>query len=295
MMPRRPALPALAILFALGTAGAATEFKCPLKEGKWASIPELSDEFDGKSLDKTKWRDRRECWPGKGPGLFMPANVKVADGLLQLTSRNETVANPPKGFSNIVFTTAQVPSRAAVRYGYFEIRAKAMPSIASSAFWFSNEDTPWIIAKPAGISDADWEKAKVFEEIDVFEIAGKGGSCDNRCFMTLHTRQEGMKGLKSVSSNFRPAWRFEDDYHVFGLEWNKERVRWYVDGELKAEKPNVYHHRPEVMLFDSCVMEGWFGRPDPKTLPATFKVDYVRSWKRTDVKPEEGTLLVREP
>lgn len=287
------ALPLLFSIVALASAAPASGPVCPMKEGTWALIPELSDEFSGDMLDMTKWRDRRECWPGKGPGLFLPSNVRVADGLLQLTARNESVPNPPKGFGNL--TTAQVPGRTAVRYGYFEVRAKAGSSQASSAFWFSNEDTPWILAKPAGMSDAEWEKNKWFEEIDVFEIAGRGGPCDNIDYMTLHTRQPGMGKLESTSANFRPKWRFEDDYHVFGLEWTKDRVRWYVDGELKSEKPNRHHRKPEVMLFDSCIMEGWFGRPNPKTLPAVFRVDYVRSWRRTDAKPGEETLLVREP
>ena len=29
-------------------------------------------------------------------------------------------------------------------------------------------------------------------------------------------------------------------------------------------------------------MPDWFGLPDPKSLPATFSIEYVRSWKPAD-------------
>jgi hypothetical protein len=33
------------------------------------------------------------------------------------------------------------------------------------------------------------------------------------------------------------------------------------------------------MNFDSETMPEWFGLPDPKTLPASFSIEYVRSWR----------------
>lgn len=60
----------LTILFA-GVAfavGAAEMPKCPLS-GEWVLDADVSDEFDGPTLDKTKWWDYAPHLPGR-PGAY---------------------------------------------------------------------------------------------------------------------------------------------------------------------------------------------------------------------------------
>lgn len=46
-------------------------------------VTELSDEFNGAELDRNKWLDHMSYWNGRG-AEFLPSNVSVADGCLQL-------------------------------------------------------------------------------------------------------------------------------------------------------------------------------------------------------------------
>ncbi len=34
------------------------------------------------------------------------------------------------------------------------------------------------------------------------------------------------------------------------------------------------------LIFDSETMPNWFGLPKDEDLPSTFRVDYVRAWKK---------------
>jgi beta-glucanase (GH16 family) len=239
---------------------ASAEKPGPPLEGKWKSIPELTDEFEGRALDAKKWHDHNPGWKGREPGFFSPKNVSVSDGKLHLTSRVETLPDLPKGFHT--FTTAAVKSKALVKYGYFEMKCRPMKSQATSAFWFYNS-TP-----------EEWT------EIDVFEICGAGGKWNNSYNMTLHVfhspteKKHWQKGKR-----WDPPFVMADDYHVYALEWNKDVIKWWVDGKVVHEMKNTHWHQPLNMNFDSETMPDWFGLPDKASLPATFSIEYIRSWR----------------
>jgi len=238
---------------------ASAEKPGPPLEGKWTPIPELTDEFEGRALDAKKWYDHNPGWKGREPGFFSPNNVSVSDGKLHLTSRVETLPDLPKGFHT--FTTAAVKGKALVKYGYFEMKCRPMKSQATSAFWFYNS-TP-----------EEWT------EIDVFEICGAGGKWNNSYNMTLHVfhspteKKHWQKGKR-----WNPPFVMADDYHVYALEWNKDIIKWWVDGKVVHEMKNTHWHQPLHMNFDSETMPDWFGLPDKVSLPATFSIEYIRSW-----------------
>lgn len=45
----------------------------------------MSDEFDGKELDRSKWVVGMAWWKGRQPAFFSDKNVTVSDGKLNLT------------------------------------------------------------------------------------------------------------------------------------------------------------------------------------------------------------------
>ncbi len=161
------------------------------------------------------------------------------------------------------FTTAAVKSKALVKYGYFEIKCRPMKSKASSAFWFYD------------ITDREWT------EIDVFEICGVEEDWKNAYNMgvhVFHTPTE--KEHWSKSEKWKAPFDLADSYHVYALEWNKQVIKWRVDGEVVRELENTHWHQPLHMNFDSETMPEWWGLPDKKNLPSTFSIEYVRSWRR---------------
>jgi len=237
------------------------KFACPLKHGQWEMIPELSDEFDGDRLDQTKWHPCNPGWQGRQPGWFSPKNVTVSDGKLHLTARAEDLPDLPKGYQT--FTTAAVKSKARVLHGYFEIRCRAMKSKASSAFWFYHSDPNW------------------WTEIDVFEMGCGATGHEQVVHMNAHVFVTPTEGSKhwSKGGDYKAPFDPAADYHTYGLEWNAKELRYYVDGQVVRTMENTHWHQALEMNFDSETMPEWFGLPDPKTLPASFSIEYVRSWR----------------
>ncbi len=245
----------------------------PPDDASWKPIPELTDEFNGTELDPTKWHNHNPRWKGRKPGFFSKENVKVADGALHLTAKAETLPDVPKGYHS--FTTAAVKSKSLVRYGYFEIRCKPMDSRASSAFWFYN-NTP-----------------EIWTEIDVFEMGAGAPGHEHKVHMNVHVfHSPSFKGTVEDHLSDPDVWeapfRLADDYHTYALEWDEDRIKWYVDGRMVREKENSHWHQPLHMNFDSETMPKWFGLPKKENLPSTFSIDYIRSWKKEET-PESDS------
>jgi beta-glucanase (GH16 family) len=258
----RAALPVAAALI-LGVLPPGVARSNPPAGAKWEPILELSDEFNGTALNAGKWYDHNPHWRGRQPGFFSRRNVAVTNGQLQLTARVEDLKDLPEGYHT--FTTAAVKSRIAVKYGYFEIKCRAMKSRASSAFWFYQD------------TKEEWT------EIDVFEICGVGKGWSNRYHMNAHVfRSPTVTNHLAHHAEWSAPFAFADGFHVYALEWDRAVIRWYVDGRVVRELPNTHWHQPLFMNFDSETMPGWFGLPDKADLPSTFRIDYVRSWRRSD-------------
>ena len=141
-------------------------------KGGWGKFEPMSDEFDGKELDRNKWVLGIVGWKGRQPALFSDKNVTVSDGKLHLTMRKEKL--PPEaekeGYHD--YTSAALHSKVRSSYGYYEVKAKPMNSGGSSSFWFHTE------------SIANW-----LTEIDVFEIGGKAKGFEHKVNITVHVWQ----------------------------------------------------------------------------------------------------------
>lgn len=92
---------------------------------KWLPIQALSDEFNEKQLDTTKWRTTQPYWLGRTPSQFDPANTFVAHGMAWLRSSTSIsdmnqVSQPQTSNwiqSAILSSTAPVAT-----LGYYEAR-----------------------------------------------------------------------------------------------------------------------------------------------------------------------------
>lgn len=230
----------------------------------WVRFEPMSDEFEEKELAHSKWDTSRRGWNGRQPALFSEKNVSVSDGKLLLTMRKEKVPEECEKQGYHDYTSAIVRSKEITRYGYYEVRAKPMNSGGSSSFWFHAVD-----GTPGG------------REIDVFEISGNAKGFEQKYNMTLHvTEAPPEKKHWRVFHAWIAPWRLADDYHIYGLDWDKNEIRFYVDGVLIRSVENTHWHQPLALIFDSETMPQWFGMPDDKDLPSTFTVEYVRAWKR---------------
>jgi beta-glucanase (GH16 family) len=240
-------------------------------KAEWVKFEPMWDEFDGPTLDTNKWTVGMRWWQGRQPAWFNPRNVVVQNGQLHLTMRREEVPGEMKAGGYHDYTSAALHTKARSSYGYYEVKARPMNSGGSSSFWFQQED-PHVFP--------GWAT-----EVDVFELCGKSAVHDRRYYMTLHvsaTPKE--KRHWQVGSYWEAPWRFAEDFHVLGFDWNREELRWYIDGVLVHTVQNTHWHHPLFLIFDSETMPEWFGMPNDADLPSTFSIEYMRAWKGSGVQ-----------
>jgi beta-glucanase (GH16 family) len=240
--------------------------KFPLSDqsntGNWIAYPALSDEFNGMTLDATKWQPTISGWSGRQPGLIVPQNVSESNGTLNLKMVHQNVPASYLGAGYQNYATPAVESLKTVQYGYFEVRAKAMPSGASSAFWLAAQ-TP-----------SDWN------EIDVFEMGGKAPASPYQVFTNVHVfREQGQSHIWSEAGVTNVPQSVAGDFHVYGLDWNLSSIDMYVDGQQVRHICNTNWTTPLHVIFDAETVPDWWGLPLYSDLPSTYQVDYVRVWQ----------------
>jgi beta-glucanase (GH16 family) len=229
-------------------------------QGGWVKYGPMSDEFNGSRLDTGKWWPNNPTWKGRQPAFFSPGNVTVQGGMLHLAMRKEEPPEGLKGEGYHDYSSAAVQSKELVKYGYFE----AMRSAGSSAFWFYHQ------------APDRWT------EIDVFEIGGRAPGKERKLHITVHvfkTPEE--KEHWQIHDAWNAPADLDEDFHVYGLDWDPKELRFYFDGALVRRGPNTHWHQPLTLNFDSETMPDWFGLPRDSDLPSTYSIEYVRAWKKT--------------
>jgi len=135
----------LAVLMMLLTINVIAQPALPEQGYRWVLNQELSDEFDGSTLDLVKWKNTDPTkWIGRVPGLFMAEAVSVSNGKMCMTTDK---LSAPQVINGNTFTHqgGHVISQKRVKPGSFiECKMKANKTFMSSTFWlinYSNETT----------------------------------------------------------------------------------------------------------------------------------------------------------
>jgi len=248
-----------------------------------------SDEFDGAQLDPEVWfyesGDGTQygipfpAWGNNELEYYLPDNVQLANGALQITARRESAA----GYN---FTSGRINTqdRFAFKYGRIEASIK-FPSGQGlwPAFWMLPQDSPYGVWPASG-------------EIDIVEAINLDGTGGNEIFSTIHFGD-------SAETRYTPSFDVTDDFHTYAFEWDEFEMRWYVDGTLykvenfwsstAAPYPAPFD-QPFHILFNLAVGGNFPGSPNGSTpLPATLEVDWVRvySGEEPPVDPADpGTI-----
>lgn len=195
----------------------------PPPEGyTWAVNDAFTDEFNGTSLDSSKWHDHHPRWKGRPPAKFMRENVSVKDGTLQL--KNGMLDQPQGPFT--IGGAAVVSKSTEAFYGYYEVSMKASKISMSSTFWFSNQSDK---SDPLGSA----------LELDVQEAVGAGKRQPNRKhFMKSNThywvRRNGKKSSNAVPGDARISPPVGDAFHTYGVWWvDANTIKFYHNDEYK--------------------------------------------------------------
>lgn len=228
-----------------------------------------NDEFDGDALDARKWNvEDAALVKNHEAQYYSPQNVFVQDGFLTLRSERRTMGGRP-------FTSGHVDTRGkfARVYGRFEVRAKLPKGQGVwPAHWMMPDDNKWP------------------PEIDIMELLGHDPS---RAHFHNHFVHES-GGARNKGNSFRGP-DFSKDFHVFAVEWEKNEIRWYVDGDLKFRTKEYVPRVPFRIILNTAVGGDWPGYPTKNTpFPVEHIIDYVRVYVRPTPAPDNITFLDAE-
>lgn len=235
----------------------------------------MEENFDGTELDTSLWS--YDIGDGSSQGLSgwgnnelqyytdRLENVKVEDGILNITARKEA-------YEEASYTSGRILTKLNFdqKYGRFEARMKLPWGQGLwPAFWLLGAD----------IDEVGWPQTG---EIDIMEYRGQEPT---RIHGSVHGPE--YSGAEAVSKSYNLEWdRFDTDFHVFGIEWGKDYINFYVDDDLYNQitpedvDGEWVYNKPFYILINMAVGGSYVGSPTEDTVfPQTLEIDYVRVYQ----------------
>lgn len=214
-----------------------------------------------------------------------PKNARVEDGLLVIEARRESVPNakhdPGSDYwasrrAESEYTSASLTTRGtrSIRYGRVEVRAR-LPQ--GRGVW----PAIWLLGER--IDEIGWP---LCGEIDILEYVGFDPTQIHGTFHTeaYNHMKENQKSAQS------PVDDVTDVFHVYAVEWDRDRIDISFDGEVYSsyERPaaatqeNWPFDDPHYLLLNFSVGGAWGGMQgvDASVFPQRFEIDYVRVYER---------------
>lgn len=206
-------------------------------------------------------------------------NIQVGGGELRITALKEDYAGSK-------YTSARIITRGkkVFKYGKFEARIK-MPQGRGTwpAFWLLSASGNW----PAG------------GEIDIVEAVGYR---PNLAFGTAHTKDRNGSMDQGGRGMYTTVDTMYDDYHIYGVEWLPDGLRFYVDDDVYYEYfPGKQFECPtkdmwpfsdsDFYIILNLAIGGAWGGADGiddtifDTYDVSMYVDYVRYYEAEEIKP----------
>ncbi|MFN0149394.1 MAG: family 16 glycosylhydrolase [bacterium] len=257
-------------LFVISLALVASLGGCAEDSEEWQVVWE--DNFEGpagQSPDPTRWRfDIGTDWGNAQLEYDTDRTVNAAldgAGNLAIVARAETLQGRE-------YTSARINTRDLFEqtHGRFEARIR-LP--VGQGIW----PAFWLLGSDFGV--VGWPACG---EIDIMEYRGQEPRVLHG---SLHG--PGYSGGAAVTRRYEltTAAGFDADFHVFGVEWDVNRITWTVDGvryhavtprELPSGGRWVFEH-PFFVILNLAVGGNFVGPPDASTrFPQVMLVDWVR-------------------
>lgn len=255
-----------------------------------------ADEFEGDSLDKSKWQYNWWETERKG-GYWHEDMVKVSDGKLTITTAYFDEGLPvPEAYRNYFserddfkpykpgWYTGCITGQGKQEflYGYYECRAILPKSTGMwSAFWMMNKN----VHKVDG-SGKDGTEVDIFESMYYKDVPYGYGDC---IISGIHYDGYGEEHKGDSIGKWFSNNPYEE-FNTYGLEWNEKEYIFYINGvETGRLSTGGVSQNPEYLLL-SCEVAGSNGVADADRHgtgkmnmqpgeTAEFIVDYVRVYQ----------------
>ena len=265
------------------------------------------DEFDGNSLDESKWSYRTNFWGRRAHWFATPEDgcVEVADGKLHLKLKklpNGQFVSPQLQTGELVWDVPHVPNPSGFwplpkrekpkfvhKYGYYECRCRLqkMPGWWS-AFWMQSESQG--VTLDPGASGIEHDIMESFDPGEVivaaFHMNGYGQDYKGFHIPAAYDDEPKFEGKLNLAVD-------TESFHTFGMLWEPDGYSVYVDGRLRGRNDAAVSHVSEFVLLSTEAK--WYrnnrmtgeGVPELDAAAAAnddFAVDYVRVYDIVEEK-----------
>ena len=219
------------------------------------------DEFNGSSLDLTKWDPNNNYIQNGQNTCYTDDNYEVSDGTLKLIVRKESNA------CGVPYTGARLESKIRDdRYVYYEAKLRYL--CETPGFWGNF----WTI----GYDGNRWQWPPEFD------MAEMTSNHPNKIWMVYH--YEDNQGEHQTDGDWveNIDWK---EWHTYAFQWDRnEKVKFYVDGVHvnTANDAPIWHQYMYVILrMGAGLKDSWGGLPNSSTkFPGIAEYDYVRVYER---------------
>ena len=253
-----------------------------------------AEDFNGNQLNKNNWgyelghirgleqqhyvNDVKNVYVDNGK-LTIKATDRALEDQYQITAGGET--------RQVIYDSGSIRTHGKQEflYGRIEIKAKLPKGQAVfPAFWTlgSNFTLDGSIAADQGYG---WPRCG---EIDIMELTGdrNDGSYNNRTvYQTLHygdtDNDDGVYAGNGTAYTLNNG-NFNDDYHIFGLNWSEGKMEWYVDNQIVRtvdysddKLAKMALDKPQYVQLNLAMGGSWPGEVGTNLDGTTFDVDYV--------------------
>jgi beta-glucanase (GH16 family) len=208
-------------------------------------------------------------------------NARIEGGNLIIEMRHE----PNYSGTGYNFTSARLLTQNKLDWQYGRIEARIQVPAGGSGLW----PAFWMLG--SNISSVGWPRCG---EIDIMEYISRR---PNEIFGTIHG--PGYAGGASFGKTITFGEPVANDYHTYAVEWERDVIRWYLNGELYHQAtpqdvaPNDWvFNDPQFIILNMAIGGNFGGSIDlPNlTFPAQLKVDYVRVYQTEP--PPSATISV---
>lgn len=228
-----------------------------------------AEEFEGKKIDAKTWNFEKGLSYNNEKQFYTSRkkNIRLKNGMLLIEALKED-------YKGSQYTSSRINTidKKLFKYGRLEIRAKLPKGKGTwPAIWMLGENR-------------ERDGYPACGEIDIMEHVGIS---PNEIHGAIHYPEMDNETLNSSANSIElpPS---EDDFYIYSIEWNEEKIDYFINNELyhsfsiedaeREGRENIFK-KPFYLIINLALGGKWAGEIDDTIFPARFYVDYIRYYK----------------